>query len=259
MADYQLIRRMGSKRAIHKKIIALFPPHNTYIDLFFGAGGIALNKPLANFNFWNDKDGEIFNLFDVLRRDKLGLLEWTELMPYHNDLFQFWRKNKETDPILKALRFLMLSNFGFMGNTKTMRFGGYNTKETFIENIKNFNLKFDKVQFLNCDFEDVFGKIQFKYGTDKKNAFVYADPPYLGTGNNYPDDCQFTENDTERLFDVLVKSGIRFGISEFAHPKVLALAEKYGLFVTYVTARHNLGDRRAEIYIHNYQINNLFS
>ena len=31
-------------------------------------------------------------------------------MPQHSDLLEYWKKNKEVDPIRKALRFLFLSN-----------------------------------------------------------------------------------------------------------------------------------------------------
>ena len=33
------------------------------------------------------------------------------MMPIHSDLLEYWKKNQETEPIKKALRFLFLSNW----------------------------------------------------------------------------------------------------------------------------------------------------
>ena len=61
-------------------------------------------------------------------------------------------------------------------------------------------------------------------------------------------------SDTTDLFEVCVNSGLDFAISEFAHPEVLKLAEKYNLNVIYIGERQNLGNRRTEILITNYEL-----
>ncbi len=48
-----------------------------------------------------------------------------------------------------------------------------------------------------------------------------------------------------------MRSGLRFGISEFDHPTVLKLAKEHGLRVTTIGERHNLRNKRTEIYITN--------
>jgi len=49
-----ILNRIGNKSKIADKIIARFPPHDLFIDMFFGAGGLFFKKPLAKYNVCND-------------------------------------------------------------------------------------------------------------------------------------------------------------------------------------------------------------
>ena len=106
-----ILRRLGNKKKLAKKIQAYFPKHKIYIEPFFGAGGMFFNKPKAHRNIVNDLDSDVFNLFQVVMNQKEELEKGYYMMPRHSDLLEYWKKNQETDPIKKALRFLFLSNF----------------------------------------------------------------------------------------------------------------------------------------------------
>ena len=69
-----LLRRLGNKQTIAKKIIKYFPKHDIYIELFFGAGGLFFNKQPAKYNFLNDIDNDVYNCFNVLLRHKKELI-----------------------------------------------------------------------------------------------------------------------------------------------------------------------------------------
>ena len=43
--NIMILRRLGNKKLIAEKIICHFPPHEIYIEPFFGAGGMFFNKP----------------------------------------------------------------------------------------------------------------------------------------------------------------------------------------------------------------------
>ena len=100
-----ILRRLGNKKKIAKKIQAYFPPHKIYIEPFFGAGGMFFNKPKAKYNIVNDLDSDVFNLFMVVMNRKDELLEAFKMMPIHQDLLNYWKKNKETDEIKRLLGF----------------------------------------------------------------------------------------------------------------------------------------------------------
>ena len=112
-----ILHRLGNKRRLASKIITYIPNHTLYIELFFGAGGLFFNKkPIAPHNILNDLDDDVYNLWTVLQANHQELKEAIEQMPLSHSLFNYWVRNKETDPIKKATRFLMLSNFSLYGS-----------------------------------------------------------------------------------------------------------------------------------------------
>jgi len=172
------------------------------------------------------------------------------MMPIHSDLLDYWKENKEVDSIQKALRFLFLSNITFMGKPNNIKFGTENPKNTVYNHLKNTYDLINDVQFLNFDFRDLFKKIQIKEVND---AFVYCDPPYLGTDDNY--EFSFKKTDSNDLFNTLEETKCKFAMSEFDHPFILDQAEKRGLNIIYIGERQNLKNRRIEVLITNYKNN----
>ena len=246
-----ILNRLGNKARIAKDIIPHFPPHRTFIDMFFGAGGIFFHKPQADYNFCNDIDDDVFNLWKVLQSDKEELVKQIELMPYNDSLFNYWKANKETEPVMKAVRFLMLSNFGYMGTPDTMHLNLGNRRRSILSKIDSAFMHLSKCTMLCADFRLVLAKIAFRREEERSLAFIYADPPYLSTKNNYSQG--FTEQDTQDLFKILVESNIRFALSEFDNPIILDLASDYGLNVIEIGERNNMKNRRTEILVTNYK------
>jgi DNA adenine methylase len=248
-----ILNRLGNKTRIAPDIIQHFPQHRTYIEMFFGAGGIFFHKPLADYNFCNDIDDDIFNLYTVLQKRKDELINAIELMPIHESLMKHWNKNSEEDPIQKAVRFLMLSNFGYMGKPETLCFGqshGNQKKSTLAKIHQTFErIKF--AQFMCTDFRNVLNKIQFR--ENKEDAFIYADPPYINQTHNYKDG--FTEEDTIDLFELLVNSEVNFAISEFDNDFIVGLANHHKLNIITIGERQNMKNRRTEILVTNYKKN----
>ena len=243
-----ILTRLGNKRRIAHKIYPHFPQHSLYVELFFGAGGMFFSKPRAKHNILNDLDSDVYNLFQVVSDRAAELEAYWRTVPVHDELFQYWRKNKETDPIRKAARFLLLSNFGYMGKPDTLHFSSRNTASITASYIPMTQEAIFGTKLMNTDFENAVVKLK---KSDAPKTFVYCDPPYLGTSNNY-ENGGFTPQDTERLFRVMVESGLRFAISEFDHPKVLELAGDYGLNVIEIGERVSLKKRSMELLFTNY-------
>ncbi|MCX6216498.1 DNA adenine methylase [Spirosoma sp.] len=246
-----ILTRPGNKRRIAQAIIAHFPEHDTYIEPFFGAGGLFFSKPKAKHNIVNDYDSEVYNLFKVIVDRKPELMNFWSIMPVHEDLWKYWKANPEGDPIRKAARFLLFSNFSFMGRMTTMCFGQSNAYPLVAQRIQQVHELMRGVQLMNCDFRKMLSRISIRPGSEKR-VFIYCDPPYLETkGGNYEG---FTETDCDDLFDALVSSGYRFAISEFDHPYILSLASKHKLNVIHIGERQNMKNRRMEILITNYSL-----
>ena len=114
-----ILRRVGNKKDIASKIEPYFPFHKIYYEPFFGVGGMYFNKRPAPYSIVNDLDQDIFNLFIVIKDNKDELIELLTHTPLHEQLFYHWKVNQETEPIKKALRFLFLSSFSYLGKKDT--------------------------------------------------------------------------------------------------------------------------------------------
>jgi len=248
-----ILSRVGNKRRIAHKIIPFFPPHEVYIEPFFGAGGMFFSKSKAKYNFLNDLDSDVFNLYQVVRTEKERLVKELELMPVHRDLFNFWRKNQETDDVMKAVRFLFLSNVSFLGKNDCMKMECANPKQKILDRIDATFEAIKDCRFDNSDFKRFLNSINFRQESEKQKAFAYCDPPYLSTTNNYSGG--FKPQDLIDLFDVLVSLNIKFAVSEFENDTILSIVEKYKLNMINIGERQNLGNRKVEILVTNYENN----
>ena len=248
-----ILNRLGNKTRIAQDIIQHFPQHRTFIDMFFGAGGIFFNKPLADYNFCNDIDDDVFNFWTVFQNRKEELVTAIELMPISENLFKYWKDNFEEEPIKKAIRFLLLSNFGYMGTPNTLAFSQSDgsRRKNLLSKVEPTLKRLAACRFMNCDFRDCLKKIAYRDSEEKNDQFVYADPPYINTYNAYSNN--FTEQDTNDLFELLVNSGLKFAISEFDNDFVLGLANDYKLNIITIGERKNMKNRRTEILVTNYK------
>ena len=58
-----ILNRLGNKRLLAPIISSYFPQHTTYIEPFFGAGGMFFyKKPRAKFSILNDIDDDVIAL-----------------------------------------------------------------------------------------------------------------------------------------------------------------------------------------------------
>ena len=162
-----ILTRQGNKKIISQEILKYFPKHNTYIELFFGAGGMFFNKPLSLNNICNDYDNDVYNLWNEVKFNKEKLVIEIETLLIHNKIWEIYKNQKPIDNTLRAALFLMYSNFGYMGRPQSLGYSAScNYKSMIIERIdKTFEL-LKNVLFTNYDFRNVIEKIKFR--TDKE-------------------------------------------------------------------------------------------
>ena len=253
-----ILRRLGNKSKIASKILEYFPEHKCYVEPFFGAGGMFFNKPKAQYNIMNDLDNDVFNLYQVITHHKDKFESEFENTPIHSELLDHWKQNQETDLIRKAIRFLHLSNFTLLGKGNTLKLVPYNNaKEILTQNIDLTYNKLKNVQFTNFDFRKFIKSISFNPDRpmEVQNTFIYCDPPYQGTTNNYSN--SFNESDFINLVETLEQTGCKYAISEFNNDFVLDVAKQYNLIINVIGERCNLKNRKTEILLTNYSTNKL--
>ncbi len=115
-----VLRYHGGKWLLAKWIIGHLPPHRVYAEPFAGAASVLLRKERAYHEVYNDLDGEVVNLFRVLRDESLArrLAEVLHLTPFAR--VEFDQSYELTDdPVELARRTLIRSYMGF--STMTLR------------------------------------------------------------------------------------------------------------------------------------------
>lgn len=249
-----ILTRPGNKKELVGPLHGYFPPHRCRILPFFGAGGDFFKMPKADFTVINDGDDDVTNLFLTVINQREELRKLIEIMPISQSLLKYWLKNKEADPVKKSVRFLLLSNFTYMGKQDTIKFGVNRTKENLLRRIEPTfkELVGTTTQIMTEDFRDVIKKISFADRVlSRDESFIYMDPAYLDTTNTYstPD---WTKEDAVDCLGIMVNEGIKAAMSEFDHPFIMSEAKKRGLNIFPLKSRRNMKNRRTEILITNY-------
>jgi len=248
-----VLTRLGNKRKMKDYLAPLFPAHKMRIELFFGAGGSFFYLPPPQYAILNDLDDDVTNLYRVILDHKQELIEEIKILPVAESLIKYWKKHQETEPLKKAIRFLLLSNFTYLGKGNTLRLGLDNAKQSLINNIEPTFLKLQHAKITNCDFRSVIDKISFSEKLITKNeAFIYLDPIYLNTSHYYKVP-KWKESDTEDCFKIMANDGIKAALSEFKSEMILDFASDYKMNVTPLKIRQNILNRKQEILITNYE------
>jgi len=107
-------RYHGGKFLLRWWIVAHLPPHRVYTEDYGGAASVLMAKARSYGEVYNDLDGEMVNVFEVLRDDALAarLEKLVRLTPFSRVEF---RRSYEAaaDPVERARRTLVRSFMGF--------------------------------------------------------------------------------------------------------------------------------------------------
>lgn len=116
-----ILRYHGGKWRDAKWIASQFPEHKIYVEPYGGAASVLIRKVKCYAEVYNDLDGEIVNLFKVLRNRGSELIEAIRMTPYAREEFNLSFIVTE-DQLERARRTMVRSFMGFGGNlTRTNR------------------------------------------------------------------------------------------------------------------------------------------
>ena len=249
-----MLNRLGNKSKLLPSLLPLFPANvTTFVDLFCGSLAVSfamLNR--AKYVIANDADRDVSNLYQVWRDKPAELADALEVVPYHSDVLRRFREQPEQDDVWRAVAFIYKSNFSFLSKGETLKFGASNARQLALNAIRDGFAAINRIQFMSTDFRDVLPRISWRHPRDKRQAFCYADPPYINTDCATYGAAPWHEQDTVDLFALLTESGLRFAVSEFDGGFIRDLAREHGLTVTTLGERRNLLNRRIEVLLTNY-------
>ena len=223
-----LVRWVGGKSLLANQIIGIFPPHKRYIEPFFGGGWVFFKKPIADVNIINDINGDLINLYRVVRDRPQEMARLIHYTPKHEDEFNrllaIYRSDgwSKMDEIQRALiyYFLIKNSFnGLLSSFSVISTGWMG--EGVIETMWQVHEKLIRADILNHDWKDVLDRFA------DKDTLVYLDPPYAVTIKEKDYYYQYVMNVEQHkdLRDYLVakKDTFKFVMSYDVHPFVSEL------------------------------------
>ena len=230
---------LGGKFRLSKRIINKIEQiqHKIYAEPFVGMGGIFLRRTqIPKAEIINDINGELVNLYRIVRRYPNTLYKETEFMFASRQEFERLLKTQPetlTD-IERAARFLYLQNQAFGGKVTGQSFGvsiDRPARFDFVklnDRIRAVGERLASVTIERQDFETFIKRY------DTKDTLFYLDPPYWGNETDYGKGV-FTRADFERLRDCLMGIKGRFILSLNDTPQVRELFKNFTIEQTDVT------------------------
>lgn len=212
-----LVRYHGGKWRIAPWIISQLPTHRTYVEPFGGGGSVLLRKPRSYAEVYNDLDGEIVNVFRMVRDRGAELVRAIELTPFSRTEFVSSYEPSD-DPLEQARRTVLRSFQGFGSAAACGEVSGFRANSNRSGTIPAHDWKnypsalvkiVDRLRGVVIEQKDAVSVMLQHDGPDTVH---YVDPPYVhstrsakvrGTGNRKSYKHEMTDTQHRDLADVL--------------------------------------------------------
>lgn len=182
-----VLRYPGGKYKIAKWVISNFPSHKLYVEPYGGAASVLMAKPRVQGEIYNDLDGDVVNVFRVLRdpRQALELERVLRLTPFAYEEYRNAYDPCE-DPIERARRTIFRS-FATIGSDGISRrnsgFRGMKNYETSVTAAQEWSRYPNVVRQFTERLTNVLIEqrpaLHLIGLYDRKETLFYVDPPYV--------------------------------------------------------------------------------
>lgn len=218
----------GSKWSLAPWIISCFPEHSHYLEPYMGSAAVFLNKQPVEHEVLNDRDGNIVNLFHVLREHGSELARLIDLTPWAEDEYHFCETAYDTspDPIENARRFLVRcwQAHGVRFRETKARQGwkhnglsGHQYPATRWQNVPD-RLLVAAARLKDAEIRNRPALELLAYYNDPR-FLVYCDPPYVrSTRNDRYYAYEMTDDEHVALLNALDVHRGPVVLSGYAHP-----------------------------------------
>ncbi|MUG26017.1 DNA adenine methylase [Paenibacillus macerans] len=222
MKSQRILHYPGSKWSMTDWIIDNMPDHQTYLEPFFGSGAVFFNKKPATLETINDLDGDIVNLFRVIREcpgELAKLVHWT---PYSRE--EYYASYETGGGELEQARRFLVRCWMARGARSSSRNGWRHIIDhNGPRPVKQWNDVPEKILSITNRLKGVQIEqqpaIQLIKRYKRPEVLIYADPPYVletRHGRIYKHEMQ--EEDHIELLDVLDEHPGPVILSGYAHP-----------------------------------------
>jgi DNA adenine methylase len=194
------LRYHGGKWNLAPWLISLMPPHRIYVEPFAGAASVLLRKPRVYSEIINDLDGDVVNLFRVLRDEESAsrLIRALELTPFAREEFNLAQGGERDarghligviDPVERARHLVVRSHMGFGSDSACgrpyrtgFRANGHRSGTTPGHDWANLPEALRAVaERLRGVVIENRAALEVIAQQDRGDVLFYVDPPYLGS------------------------------------------------------------------------------
>ena len=220
--------KWGSHGSTARWIVSQLPKHTTYVEPFFGSGGVFFNKPPSKAEYINDLNGDVVNLFRVMREQCAELVRVVELTPYSREEYEL-SYEPCTEPVERARRTLIqywmsAATSGGRNYPSGWRHAGKKTQRGKLapqewagiaHRIQIHAKRLKDAHIENRPALEVLGRL------NHPSALVYVDPPYPGStrsGRMYREEMLEDELHAELLGFLTQDWQGMAVVSGYAHP-----------------------------------------
>ena len=260
-----VLKYPGSKWSLAKWIISNFPAgyeKMTYLEPFFGSGAVFFNKNRSAVETINDLDGNVVNLFKVIRDNPEGLARLVEFTPWSREEYSC-SYTMTGESLEDARRFLVRmwqaigakssDITGWRSNIKALNGNVPQWATRLPQKILDvsWRLKHSGNHLVQIENRPAVDCIE-RY--DRENVFIYADPPYVRStrsGRIYA--CEMVDKDHAELLEILAKHKGKIMISGYESELYNNLLE--GWHTEKLLAKCESGQERIETLWMNYKPN----
>jgi DNA adenine methylase len=177
-----IIPWIGGKRRLADRLLPQFPPHTCYVEVFAGGAALYFMRPPASVEVINDINGELVNLYRVVKSHLEEFVRQFKFALSSRDVFKWLQ---DTPPatltdIQRAARFFYLQQHAFGGKVEGQNWGTATTAPPINllrieENLSAAHLRLSQAYIENLDWATCMARY------DREHTFFYLDPPYWET------------------------------------------------------------------------------
>ena len=202
-----------------------------YVEVFGGGGSVLLNKERSVREVLNDANGNLINLYRVVREHPEELKDRLLYVMHNREDFKLAQRRlaqfPPADPIQRAADFYQIIRQSYAGNGKQ-----------FCAVARSMWAGFPAIDRVAGRLQGVV--IFQRY--DSPTTVFYIDPPYFFTEDYYPGNI-FLRSDHQRLAAILLNAEGLWLLSYNLCPEVLELYQQPGIFIEQVDRINNMAQR----------------
>jgi len=169
----------GGKFYLLPYLLRVIPKHVCYVEVFGGGGYLLLNKKRSRVEVYNDINGDIVNLFRVLRDNGEELIRRLKYTPYSRKLVEeIGMRTEFADDIERAWAYFIILNqtFNAKGRIGGFAYGRVKNQASMFKNlVDKLNEIVERLRGVvieNLDWQECMDRYE------SENTFVYLDPSY---------------------------------------------------------------------------------